>query len=114
MYVGVDFCGPVKTIHKCFCLATLEKLMKYWPVGPYLVMNSNTIVPGGLPLITIGYKYNSRKVIGFISTEGGGSTEPGDPYLSCFPEIYSNVFVRPVVSPNFPVKCHGIIGASHW
>ena len=28
---GVDYCGPVKTIHKGFCLSTLEKLMKYLP-----------------------------------------------------------------------------------
>ena len=25
---GVDYCGPVKTSHKDFCLAKLEKLMK--------------------------------------------------------------------------------------
>ena len=30
---GVDYCGPVKTSHKGFCLATLEKLMKDWPGG---------------------------------------------------------------------------------
>ena len=30
---GVNYCRPVKTIHKGFCLATLEKLMKYWPGG---------------------------------------------------------------------------------
>ena len=38
MAEGVDFCGLVQTIHKGFCLATLEKLMKYWPGGSYLVM----------------------------------------------------------------------------
>ena len=36
-----------------------------------------------------------------IATEGAGSTETGDPYLSCFPDIYSNVSVLPVVRPNF-------------
>ena len=30
---GVDYCVPVNTSHKGFCLATLEKLMKYWPGG---------------------------------------------------------------------------------
>ena len=30
---GVNYCGPVKTNHKGFCLATLEKLMKDWPGG---------------------------------------------------------------------------------
>ena len=35
---GVNYCIPVKTIHKGFCLATLEKLMKDWPGGSYLVL----------------------------------------------------------------------------
>ena len=98
---GVDYCGPVKTIHKGFCLATLEKLMKYWPGGSYLVMKSTPRFPCGRPLLAIGYKYNYRKVLLFIATEGDGSTEPVDPYLSCFPDIFSNVSVRPVVHPHF-------------
>ena len=32
---------------------------------------------------------------------GGGSTEPGDPYLSRLPDIYSNVSLRPVACPHF-------------
>ena len=80
MAAGVDYCGPVKTSHKGFCLATLEKLMKDWPGGSYTVMKSNPIVPGGRPLMEIGYKCNSRRVLGFIATERAGSTEPGDPY----------------------------------
>ena len=64
-------------------------------------MKSTPRVPGGRPLISIGYKYNSRKVLGFIATEGAGSTEPGDPYLSGCPEIYSNVSVLPTDCPHF-------------
>ena len=71
--------------------------MKDWTVGSYLVMNGTPIVPSGRPLMSIGYKYNSRKALGFISTEGDGSTEPGYPYLSRFPDIYWNVSVRPVI-----------------
>ena len=84
MAVRVEYCGPVKTSHKVFCLATLENLMKNWPGGSYLVMKSTPRVPVGRPLLTIGYKYNSRKVLGFIATEGAGSTEPGGTYVSCF------------------------------
>ena len=47
----------------------------------------------------IGHKYNSRKVLGFIATGGGGRTKPGNPYLSCFPDIYSNISFRPDVHP---------------
>ena len=42
-------------------------------------MNSMSRVPGERPLMTIGYKYNYRKVLGFISAEGTGSTDTGDP-----------------------------------
>ena len=68
MYEGLNYCGPAKTNHKGFCLATLENLMKYWPGGSYLVMKSTPRVPGGIPLVAIGYKYNSRKVLVFIDT----------------------------------------------
>ena len=72
--------------------------MKYWPGGSYLVMKSTTIFPGERPLLAIGYKYNFSKFLGFIATEGAGSTERGDPYLSRFPKMYSNVSIRPIVS----------------
>ena len=63
-------------------------------------MKSTPIFPGEGTLLDIGYKYNSRKVLGFISTDGAGSTEPGDTYLSCFPDIYYNISVRPIVCPH--------------
>ena len=63
-------------------------------------MKSNPRVTGGITLIVIGCKYNYRKLLCFTGTEGSGSTEPGDPYLSCFPDIYSNVSVRPIVCPH--------------
>ena len=63
-------------------------------------MKITPIFPGERPLLAIGYRYNSRKVLGFIATEGAGNTESGDPYLSCFPDIFSNVSVRLVVRPH--------------
>ena len=101
MAAGFDYCGPVKTVHKVFCIATLEKLMKDWPGGSYLVININPRVPGGRPLLYIGYRYNSRKVLGFITNEGGGITEPDDPYLSRSHDLRYNVSVCPVVCPHF-------------
>ena len=77
---GVNYCGPVKTIHKGFCLATLEKLMKDWLGRSYLILKITPRFPGERPRLAIGYKYNYRKVLGFIATEGARSTEPGDPY----------------------------------
>ena len=102
MAAGVNYNGPAKTSHKGFCLATLEILMKYWLGGSYLVMKSTTRVPGGRSPLVIGYKYNSRKVLGFIATEGAGSNEPGDPYLSSLPDIYYYVSVYPI----FVLTCY--------
>ena len=96
MAAGVDYCGPAKTTHKGFYMATLETLITDWPVGSYLVINSTPRVPGGRPLLATGYKYNYKNVLEFIATEGGGSTEPGDPYLSFFPDIYFILSIRPV------------------
>ena len=63
-------------------------------------MKITPIFHGVILLLDIGYKYNYRKVLGYIATEGAGSTEPGDPFLSCLPDIYSNVSVCPVVRPH--------------
>ena len=56
MAEGVDYCRTEKTRHKGFCLATLERLIKEWPGGSYLVMKINPRVPGDIPLMNIGYK----------------------------------------------------------
>ena len=81
-------------------LATLEKLMKDWPVDSYIAMKSGPIVPGGRPLMEVVYMYNNRKFQGFIANGGAGSTEPDNPYLSHFPDIYYNVSVCPDVCPH--------------
>ena len=47
-------------------------------------MNITPIVPYDRALMDIRYKYNSHMVVGFISTKGDGSTDPGDAYLSNF------------------------------
>ena len=54
--------------------------MEDWPGGLYLVMPVTSRVPCGRQLMTIIYKYNSRKVLGFIATKCTGSNELDDPY----------------------------------
>ena len=56
MAAGVDSCGTAKTIHKGFCLATLEKLIRDCTGGSYLVMNITTRVPVGIPLLGMVYQ----------------------------------------------------------
>ena len=45
-------------------------MTKEWPGGSYTVMKSNPRVTGGRPFTEIGYKYNSRKCLVFIATDG--------------------------------------------
>ena len=80
---GVDYCGQVKTIHRGFCLATLENLTKDWPGSSYLVLKST---PRYFPVKVRSWPSGTSiilgRVLGFIATEGAGSTEPGgDTYL---------------------------------
>ena len=101
MAEGVDYCGTVKASHKEFYLDMLEKLMKKWRKGSNLVIKGTPRVPGDIPLMAIKYKYKSHKVLGFIDMEGTRSTVPGVPYLSRYPDNYSNVYIFPVLCPNF-------------
>ena len=100
MTEGVDYCGLAKMSHKDFCLATLAKLMKEWPVGSYIVIIITPRIPGDRHPMSIGYKYKYRSFLGFIANEGYGSTKPGYPYLSRFPKICYNVSIFPVVLTN--------------
>ena len=74
MELGAGLIGMVKTNTKGLCKETIEKLTKDFPVGSYLVLRINTMVPGGRTLIGIGYKYNTQKVLFFIVIDNTGST----------------------------------------
>ena len=60
-------------------------------------MKSTPIFPGYVAPIAIGYKYCYQNILGFIYFEVTGSTVPGVPYLSCYPDKYlmfpSDLFV---------------------
>ena len=68
-------------------------------------MKSAPIVPGNKPRMDIGYKYIYQKVLLFIATDGGGSTEPGVPYLYFYPGNYYNISVFPIFCPRVVVRC---------
>ena len=77
-----EFIGLVKTnTNGCF-KDNIKKMTTDWPVVYYLVLNINTMVPGGSWILAIGYKYSSWKVLFFISTEGSGRKKYGIYYLS--------------------------------
>ena len=71
-YIGVDLIEMVKTNTKGFFKATIERFMKDFPGGFYIVLSSKPMVPGERPLLTIGYNYNSQYVLSFVDAFGGG------------------------------------------
>ena len=97
--VGSELIGTVKINTKGFCKYTIEKLTKDGPGGSYLVLSRNPMVPGGRPVIDIGYKYNAREVLYFIVTDNAERTQAGLPYLSKYIEQFINVTIWPVASP---------------
>ena len=99
MEIGAKLIGMAKTNTKGFCKETIEKLTKNWPGGSYLVLSIKPMVPGDMPLISISFKYNARKVLPFIVTYNYGSTKTGIPYLTKYTDIFTNVAIRPVAHP---------------
>ena len=63
------------------------------------MLRSNPMVPGEMPLIAIGYKYNARKVLSFIVTNKSGITNTSITYLSKYPDQFTNVAIFPVAHP---------------
>ena len=80
-------------------METIETLTKNWLGGSYPMLRSKPMVPRGRPLIAIGYKYNARKVLSFIVTDNSGRTKTGIPYLSKYPDQFTNVAICPVARP---------------
>lgn len=74
---NTNFVGVVKGSHGCYPKNYLPEVMKEWPAGSHLVLESKI---EGVDIIAMGYKYNHRKVINFIFTKGAAHTEPGKPY----------------------------------
>ena len=78
-----------------------------WTGCSYHVLKSNPMVPGDGPIMVIGYKYNSRKVLSFVAREEAGSTKSNIPYLSDYPDQFANVSIHPVVCPQIVSKLYG-------
>ena len=109
MDVVTEMIGIVKTNKKVFCKDTINNITKYWPGGSYLVLRSKPMLPRGRPLIAIVYKYNTRTVLSFIVTENSDSTNSDIPYLSKYPDQFSNVSIHPVASPIVTYKFFGSV-----
>ena len=95
---GNHACFNVKTGHSRFPKAFLQNAMKDFPGGTWITMEGKA-EKEGVDLIAIGYKYNSKKVLTFVTTRGAGSTKDGEPYIAQFPDKYGNVCQRHVACP---------------
>jgi len=71
-HFNVRFLGVVKMNHARFPKEFIESTMKNWPAGSHIVLEGSP--SEGVDLLAVGYKYNSRKVLCFISTYNVGST----------------------------------------
>ena len=67
------------------------------------------MVPEESPLLAIGCKYNSRKVLSFFAIAGVGSTTLGIPYLSNYLDQFSNLSILPVACPLLVSKFSGLV-----
>ena len=70
---------------------------------------SKPVVPGYIPLIAIGYKYNTWKVLSFIVTEDAGSTQAGLPYLSKYANQFTNIAIHPIDRTIVMSKCFSAV-----
>ena len=66
------------------------------------------MVPGGRSIIDIRYKYNARKFLYFIVTDNSGITHEGLPYLSKYPDQFTNVSILLV---DYPIVMSKFFGA---
>ena len=55
------------------------------------------------------HKYNSRKVLSFVATEGAGRNTLGVTYLSKYPDQFSNVSIRLVDCPPLMFKFYCLV-----
>ena len=63
------------------------------------MLRRKPIVPGVRPLIDIGYKYNVFNGLSFIVTNNAGSIQADLPYLSKYPDQFTNFSICPFARP---------------
>ena len=95
---GHHCCFVVKTGHGRSPKKFLEEKMKDMPGGTWIVLEGRASKEG-VDLVTLGYKYNKKKVLTFVYTKGAGSSAPGKPYEARFPDKFGNVCIRHVGRP---------------
>ena len=97
---GHHGCFMVKTSHSRTPKKFLDETMKDFPGGTWITLTSSLQKDGeNIELVCIGYKYNKKSVLTFLTTRGAGKTIDGEPYEARFPDTYGNLCVRHVARP---------------
>jgi len=94
---NIWFLGIVKTNHARFPKQFIESTIKNWPARSHIVLEGSS--EDGVDLLAIGYKYNTKKVLCFVSTKIVGSTEPACYYEACWMDPNGNMMSRRVPRP---------------
>lgn len=88
---GKYFSGIVKTAHALYPKDWIMKKMSGKSRGTWCVLHTQI---DGCPLVAVGYRYNSKKTICFLSTRG--ATAPGKPYQAKFLDGNNNLTLKAV------------------
>jgi hypothetical protein len=94
--------GGVKTNFSKSPKKAMEVFMEDCPSGSYYVAVCD--VPDeddDIKIVFVSYKYNARKVLHFVMTDGAGSTvpDPNRAYIARFPDEFGNLAARKVPRP---------------
>jgi hypothetical protein len=98
---GQELIGCVKTNFTKSPKKAMEELMDDCPSGSYYVAVCNVPEEDDIKIIFVSYKYNARKVLHFVMTDGAGSTvpDPNRAYIARFHDEFGNLAARKVPRP---------------
>ena len=85
----------VKTAHSRLPKKFLEHEMKYMPGGCWIILEGRT-KKEEVDLVSIGYKYNRKKVLVFVCSKDAATTAA---YFAKFPDSFGHVYVCQVAWP---------------
>jgi len=97
-HYSVQFLGVVKTNHARFPKEFIETTMKNWLAGSHIVLEGSA--SEGVDLLSVEYKYNSRKVLCFVSTSNVGSTITSSFYKARWLDNNGNTMSRRIPCPD--------------
>lgn len=93
---GLNFIGVIKQAHSLFPKDYLQDILQPLPAASRLVLTANV---DGQDLVAVGYKYNRRKVLFFVSTAGVADITDGEPYVQRWADEHMNLCTREVPRP---------------